>query len=166
MSLFVKHVADKQQVPVFSNAAVDITMPSPCTASSHTISVKAFPWYTWGTKTRSNHVTRNALAARNNEAYGQVTTDSRSIQSFCIIKNTGHGNFVVGRFHTRARKWNIRLRLACVQSPLPHRHSFSVFFFFFWEEGEAVYRLSGRIIHLQTVRQNWRIKSGGLFIQN
>ena len=23
-----------------------------------------------------------------------------------------------------------------------------------------------RIIHLQTVRQNWRIKSGGLFIQN
>ena len=38
---------------------------------------------------------------------------------FCIIKNTGHGNFVVGRFHTRARKWIIRLRLACVQSPPP-----------------------------------------------
>ena len=59
---------------------------------------------------------------------------------FCIIKNTGHGNFVVGRFHTRARKWIIRLRLACVQSPLPNRHPFSVFF---RGEGAAVHRLSG-----------------------
>ena len=33
-------------------------------------------------KTRSDHVTRNVLAARNNEAYGQVTADSRSLQSF------------------------------------------------------------------------------------
>ena len=33
MSLFLKHVADKQQFPVFSNAAVDITMPSPWTQS-------------------------------------------------------------------------------------------------------------------------------------
>ena len=41
-------------------------MPSPCTASSHAISGKAFRW-----QTRSDHVTRKALAARNNEAYGQ-----------------------------------------------------------------------------------------------
>ena len=41
-------------------------MPSPCTASSHAISVKAFRW-----RTRSDHVTRNALAAGNNEAYGR-----------------------------------------------------------------------------------------------
>ena len=109
-------------------------------------------------------MTWNVLASRNNEAYGQVTGDSRSVQSFCIIKNTGHGNFVVGRFHTRARKWIIRLRLACVQSRPPHRHPFSDFF----SEGRG--RLyTGyleRIIHLQTVRQNWRINSGGLFIQN
>ena len=26
-----------------------------------------------------------------------------SVQSFAIIKNTGHGNFVIGRFHTRPR---------------------------------------------------------------
>ena len=33
----------------------------------------------------------------------KATADSRSVQSFAIIKNTGHGNFVIGRFHTRAR---------------------------------------------------------------
>ena len=44
-------------------------MPSSCTASSHAISVKAFRW-----RTRSDHVTRNALAARNNAAYGQGQT--------------------------------------------------------------------------------------------
>ena len=58
---------------------------------------------------------------------------------FCIIKNTGHGNFVVGRFHTRARKRIIHLRLACVQSPPPPQtlllpSSFS-------GEGAAVHRL-------------------------
>ena len=42
MSLFVKHIADKQHFPFFSDATVDIAMPSPCTASSHEISVKAF----------------------------------------------------------------------------------------------------------------------------
>ena len=67
MSLFVKHVADKQQSLFFSDATVDIAMPSPCTASSHAI---------------SDHVTRNALAARNNEAQGLVTADSRSVESF------------------------------------------------------------------------------------
>ena len=88
---------------------------------------------------------------------------------FCIIKNTGHGNFVVGRFHTRARKWIIRLRLACVHctvaSSPTDMHPFSIPFF---SEGRG--RLCTgyleRIIHLQTVRQNWRIKSGGLIIQN
>ena len=94
-----KKVADKQHFPIFSDASVDIAMPSPCKASSHAISVKAFRW-----RTRSDHVTRNALAARNNKAYGQgKTTDSGSVQSFATIKNTGHGNFVIGRFHTRAR---------------------------------------------------------------
>ena len=49
MSLFVKHVADKQQFrvkipPFFSDAKVDIAMPSPCSACSHAISVKAFRW--------------------------------------------------------------------------------------------------------------------------
>ena len=66
ISLFVKHVADKRHFPVFPDATVDIAKPSPCTAPSHAISVKALRW-----RTRSDHVTRNVLAARNNEAYGQ-----------------------------------------------------------------------------------------------
>ena len=55
-----------------------------------------------------------------------------SVQSFAIIKNTGHGYFVISRFHARARNglsvWS------------PHRHSFSDFF---WGEGAALHRLSG-----------------------
>ena len=43
----------------FSDATVDVAMPSPCTASSHAISVKEFLW-----RTRTDHVTRNVLAAR------------------------------------------------------------------------------------------------------
>ena len=50
----------------FSGATVDIAMPSPYSASSHAVSVKAFQW-----RTRSDHVTRKASAARNNAAYGQ-----------------------------------------------------------------------------------------------
>ena len=34
---------------------------------------------------------------------GKATADNRSVLSLAIIKNTGHGNFVIGRFHTRAR---------------------------------------------------------------
>ena len=34
----------------------------------------------------------------------KATADSGSVQSFAIIKNTGHRNFVIGRFHPRARR--------------------------------------------------------------
>ena len=98
---------------------------------------------------------------------GKATADSLSVQSFAIIiKNTGHGNFVIGRFQTSGTcrnglsvwDWPVHSR------PLPNRHPFSDFF----SEGRG--RLyTGylkRIIHLQTVCQNWRLKSGGLFIQN
>ena len=81
MSLFVKQVINNSLF--FSDATVDIAMPILCTASSHAISVKAFRWRIWEKNTRLNHVTRNALAARNNEAYGQGNgIDSRSVQSF------------------------------------------------------------------------------------
>ena len=69
MSLFVKQVINNSLF--FSDATVDIAMPILCTASSHAISVKAFRWRIWEKNTRLDHVTRNALAARNNEAYGQ-----------------------------------------------------------------------------------------------
>ena len=77
----------------FSDATVDIARPSPCTTSSQAILFEAFRW-----RTRSDHVTRNVLAARNNEAYGQGNSWQSLRQSFAIIKNTGHGNFVIGRF--------------------------------------------------------------------
>ena len=32
----------------------------------------------------------------------KATVDSRSVQSFAIIKNTVRGNFVIDRFHARA----------------------------------------------------------------
>ena len=70
----------------------------------------------------------------------KATGDSRSVQSFAIIKNTEHGNFVNGCFHTRARNGlSARLRLALNRRPLPHRHPFSDFFL---GEGAAVHRLS------------------------
>ena len=68
-----------------------------------------------------------------------ATADSLSVQSFAIIKNIGHGNFVIGRFQTRTRNglsvwdWPVHSR------PLPHRHPFSDFF---WGDGAAVHRLS------------------------
>ena len=70
----------------------------------------------------------------------KATGDSRSVQSFAIIKNTGHGNFVIGCFHTRARNGlSARLRLTCEQTPPPPQTPLSDFFI---GEGAAVHRLS------------------------
>ena len=76
MSLFVKHVADKQLFPFLPDATVDIAMPSPCMASSHAILGKVFRW-----QTRSDLVTRKALAARNNGAYGQAGNGRQSFRT-------------------------------------------------------------------------------------
>ena len=131
-SLFVKHVAIQNNSKQFRfSMTLRYTLPpSPCTASFHTISVKAFRWRTTGErfhsrdqrlckflgtkesvyirkefnshriglehqyggrdvmrkrsiweKTRSDHVTRNALATWNNEDYG----DANGRQSFCTV---------------------------------------------------------------------------------
>ena len=93
----------------------------------------------------------------------EATADSLSVQSFAIIKNTGHGNFVIGRFQTRARNGLSVSDGLCTVTPSLTDTSSPIF-------SKGRNRLyTGylkRIIHLQTVRQNWRIKSGGLFIQN
>ena len=47
-------------------------------------------------KTRSDHVTRKALPRGIMRPVHKAT-----VQSFAIIKNTGHGNFVIGCFQTR-----------------------------------------------------------------
>ena len=68
--------------------------------------------------------------------------NSRCGQSFAFIKNTGQGNFVIGRFHTRARN-------GCTDAPSPTDTLSPTF-------SDGVRRLfTGslkRIIHLQTVR--------------
>ena len=85
----------------------------------------------------------------------KATADSLSVQSFAIIKNTGHGNFVIRHFRTRAKNGLFVPSATDIPSLI-----FSV------GRGRLYTGYLKRIIHLQIVRQNWRIKSGGLFIQN
>ena len=110
----------------FSKATADIAMSSSCIKGVFPRNlVQGISVAYLRKKTRSDHVTRNSLAARNNEAYGQGNRRlSRSVESFAIIKNTGHGNFVIGCFHTRAT------------------HAPSPFYDFFLLEEAAVHRLS------------------------
>ena len=102
-------------------------MRSPCTASSHAVSGKAFRWRIWEKKTRSDNVTRNAntLAARNNEAYGQ----GNGRQSFCSpsLLDTGILLSVVLTLEIEL-DYPLRLTLKCTVSRSPHRHPFSDFF--------------------------------------
>ena len=59
------------------------TFPSPCTAFSQSLSVNSFRWRIWGERAgnashfRLDHVTRNALAARNNDAQGRGNWELR-----------------------------------------------------------------------------------------
>ena len=49
----------------------------------------------------------------------KATADSRSVQSFAIIENTGHRNFVIGGFHTRAEMDYLSETGLCTVSPSP-----------------------------------------------
>ena len=78
----------------------------------------------------------------------KATADSRSVQSFAIIKNTGHGNFVTGRFHTRARDYPSETSLYTV-ALFPTDTSSPIFS---EGSGRPYTGYLERIIHLQTVR--------------
>ena len=86
MSLFVKHVTDKQQfhvtIPCFSLTLRRLPTQS---RSRHFGGVSE-------KKTRSDHVTRTHQPRGIMRPTDKATVDSRSVQSFVIIKNTGHGN--------------------------------------------------------------------------
>ena len=84
----------------------------------------------------------------------KATADSRSVQSFTIIKNTGQGNFVIGRFHTRARNGSSVWDYPVYSRPLPHRHLFSGFF---WGRGRLYTGSLERIIPSSKVR--WIVHS-------
>ena len=80
------------------------------------------------------------MTLNSNEAYGQGNRRlSRSVQSFAIIKNAGHGNFVIGCFHCLVFSECYWLFFAVCRRPLPHRHPFSDFFLLV---EAAVHRLS------------------------
>ena len=90
-------------------------------------------------KTRSDTSPETHLPRLIMRPTDKATADSRCVQSFAVIKNTGNGHFVVGRFHTRARMDHPSKTSLCTLVPLPHRHPFSNFF---GEKGAAVHRLS------------------------
>ena len=46
---------------------------------------------------------RNSRAESVMRPTDKARTDSRSVQSYAIVRNTGHDNFVIGRFHTSFR---------------------------------------------------------------
>ena len=107
-------------------------MPRSCTASYHAISViKAFRWELAQTTWPETQKPRGIMRPTD-----KATAESRSVQSFAIIKNTGHENFVFGRFHTRARNGLTGL---CTVAPCPRDTPSPIFF---WGEGAAVHRLS------------------------
>ena len=106
MSPFVKHVAINNNSLFFFVATVDIAMPSPCSASSYAISVnlgQGIPVAYLRKKTRSDQVTHNALAARNNEAYGQ----GNCRQSFCTVLQYWTRAFLVLAVYKLARARNV-----------------------------------------------------------
>ena len=69
----------------------------------------------------------------------KATANSLSVQSFCMIENTEHGNFVIGRFQTRARNGLSVSDSLCTVAPSPTDTPSPIFF---WGEESAVLRLS------------------------
>ena len=110
-------------------------MPSPCTASSHAISVKAFRW-----RTRSDHVTRNALAAWNNEAFEQ----GNGRRSFCTVLRVSLKTLDTGILLSAVFTLELEIDYPsetslCTVAPSPTDTPSPIFF---WGEGAAVHRLS------------------------
>ena len=81
----------------------------------------------------------------------KATANNLSVQSFSMIKNTEHGNFVIGRVQTTARNGLSVSDSLCTVALSPTDTPSPIF-------SEAKNRLHTgylkRIIHLQTVLQN------------
>ena len=82
----------------------------------------------------------------------KATADSRSVQSFAIIKNTGHGNFVTLAVFTLELEMDYPSETSlCTVAPSPTDTPSP---FFSEGRGRLYTGYLKRIIHLQTVRQN------------
>ena len=115
-------------------------MPSPCSASSHAISVKAFRWRIWE-KTRSDHVTRNEMAARNNE-WGLWRRQRQRVSLYSpslLLKTLDTGILLLAVFKLEL-EMDYPTSL-CTVAPSPTDTPSPIFF---WGEGAAVHRLSER----------------------
>ena len=69
----------------------------------------------------------------------KATANSLSVQFFSMIENTEHGNFVIGRFQTRARNGLSVSDSLCTVAPSPTDTPSPIFF---WGEESAALRLS------------------------
>ena len=58
----------------------------------------------------------------------KATADSLSVQSFAIIKNTGHGNFVIGRFPLELEMDHPSETSLCTVAPSPQTPLLRFFF--------------------------------------
>ena len=136
---------------------IRLAMPSPCWASSQAISVQAFRWRI-EKKTRSDHVTRNALAAPNNEAYGHGNGTVFLYNPSLSLKTLETGILFLAVFKLELEMDHPSETGLCTVTPFPTDTPAPNF-----SEGRGwLYTCTGylkRIIHLQT-------KSDGLFIQN
>ena len=123
----------------------------PCWASSHAIS-QAFRWRI-EKKTRSDHVTRNALVARNNEAYGQGNGTVFLYNPSLSLKTLETGILLLAVFKLELEMDHPSETGLCTVTPFPTDTPSPNF-----SEGRGrLYTCTGylkRIIHLQTVRQN------------
>ena len=125
MSLFVKHVTDKQH---FLAATVDI-MPSPCKASSHAISVKASVENSL-TPRDPKRISRGIM-----QPTDKATADSRSLQSFALDT----GILLLAVFILELEMDHPSETNPCTVAPSPQTPILRVFL----GRGPAVHRLSG-----------------------
>ena len=70
------------------------------------------------------------LVKQQAELFVKHVADSRFVQSFAIIKNTGYAEILLLTIFTLELEMDHQVLdvLACVQSRPPHRHPFSYFF--------------------------------------
>ena len=81
----------------------------------------------------------------------KATADSRTVQSLAIIKDTGHGNFVLAVFTLELEIDYPSETSLCTVAPFPTDTSSPIFS---EGSGRPYTGYLERIIHLQTVRRN------------
>ena len=132
-------------------------------ASSHAISFKAFRW---GIRVKKNSLgPRDQKRISRAEQRGLWTRQRETVlYSLSLSLKTLDTGILLWAFFTLEIEVDYPSETSrCTDAPPPHRHPFSDFFL---GEGGLYTGYQKRIIHIQTIGQNWQIKSGGWFIQN